>query len=287
MRGEMREIDGVQPVLFGGGPSFDTWRQSAQARNMALMQIDPQDEAIKFFVQDSTTNGVKLLAKYGVGSAVIPPAKKTSFSIAQELQFQDLSEDGWRIEPVDSVPMTYAEQVQRVGELSSENPQLASAIGLGHPVNAKETQQMFGIPGFYAPGENEEEAALELIDRLLQEAPVEDLDPMTGRPVLRASIRPKSFEHKNHALFAEIFRTWCNSQVGRREEQINQTGYQNVQLHGQEQDELAAAAMAPPPDAGGGKPPAPKGKKGNPPPGPTTPVEAGPGAPIPPVAGDQ
>jgi hypothetical protein len=102
----------------------------------------------------------------------------------------------------------------------------------------------------YAPGSFERDKTLERIQRLLQERAITEFDPMTGQPVKRSSIAVQPFEDKNHDLIAEIMRVWANSEAGRAAEQDNPEGYENVVLHGQEQE----AAMLPPPAPGNGGP---------------------------------
>jgi len=281
MREEMREIDGIQPVLFGAGSQqFPTWRQTAQARNSALMQLDPTFENMHRFATDCTWNGVKELQKYGVGTVSVAPRRRTAFSVSAELNLEEIDVEGMHIEPVAGMPSSYGEQIQRVEELVRENPALATTIGLQHPVNIPDIQQMFGVERLYAPGENEQDAALALIQELLQGQPVEDLDPATGKLVQKPSIEPKEFEHRNHALFAEIIRAWANSESGRREAAQNPKGYENVRLHGLAQDQ-ASMMMAQPQ---GEPPPMPAGGPGPPPPDSTIPpVETGSVGPVEPV----
>jgi hypothetical protein len=188
----------------------------------------------------------------GTGKLSAPADKPNSFNHKEAIDVSSIRMEGWHIEPIETMPFSFGEKVQVIGELAKENPNLAVAVGLNHPNNISEVQQMFGIDTLYAPGENEREAALARIQQLLQETASDDIDPMTGKPI-RVSSRPvRPFEDNNHALITEIFRTWCNSDSGRKAEQENPGGYENVTLHGQEQQQAGMAAMMPAP---GGPPP--------------------------------
>lgn len=275
-------IGGVQPVLAGGGDqTFTTWRASAQAKNMAMMQLTPVVLNTHDGIGEATMNGVRQLVKYGTGEEMIPPKKGIAFAQARVLRLEELSETGWHIERIENLPMSYGEKVQRVQELAEQNPPLSMTIGLHHPMNTKAVQEMLGVDDLYCPGSHEQEAAEALIEKLLLEQPGDDIDPMTGGPIRKSSQPVRPFEHKNHGAFAEIIRTWCNSSIGREMNLSNPLGYENVALHGQEQEQMAAAMMAPAPAAEGGPQPG-----GAPPAGgdsPLAPVQTASTGPIPPV----
>lgn len=279
---QREEINGVRGVLSGGGKTqHTTWRALAQAKNMALMQLAPVILNTHDGIAGATMNGVRQLEKFGTGEEVIPPPKGVAFSKARSLRLEEVTATGWHVELADAIPMSYGEKVQRVQELAQETPQVAQAIGLNHPMNAPEMQTMLGVEDLYCPGQNEREAAEALINDLLGEQPFDDIDPMTGAPLRKSSREPLPFEHKNHAAFAEILRTWCNSDIGRQMRVENPAGYENVQLHGLAQDQAAMAAMQPPlpegaPAAGPAAPP--NGEQS-----PLSPVETASTGPIPPV----
>jgi hypothetical protein len=70
------------------------------------------------------------------------------------------------------------------------------------------------------------------------------VDPMTGIPAVETSSVPiDPFLDTDHTTIAMIIREWCMSPAGQQAEQDPAQYFQNVKLHGQEQDAAAQAAM--------------------------------------------
>jgi hypothetical protein len=231
IRDTSRENGGISPVLFGGGPPTPTYREAAQRKNQALMQLQPPFDEMQMSVAGFTTNGIRELARYGSDTVTVPPETGGGLEESYVLNLAMLQEDGWHVEPEESVPMSFGEKVERIGQIAAENPGLAQSIGMTHPMNVESVHQMFGVEDFYQPGAHERAKVLKVIQRLLTEAPLQDMDPMTGQVIELPSIEPDEFTDKNHIFFVEIVRAWCNSPAGLRQEETNPEGYRNVKLY--------------------------------------------------------
>jgi hypothetical protein len=252
MRQYTREADNIQPALFGGGDPAPTWRQDQQQKAGALQGLQLPFESMQNFVSDILEDGIRLGARHGVGSVSVP---STGFGeVGESIDLADLEEEGWHIEAADTAPQSFNEKVTKLSGLSQEAPQLAQSIGLGHPINAGQTKAYFGVDDFYAPGEFLFNMVMNRIQKLLMEPPTPpQLDPMTGMPwvdpmtgipaVETSSVPIDPFLDTDHTTIAMIIREWCMSPAGQQAEQDPAQYFQNVKLHGQEQDAAAQAAM--------------------------------------------
>lgn len=282
LRNYSREIDGVQPAIYGGGTPANTFRAENQRKNQALMQLQPPFEEMQEAVRVATKNGVKELARYGSGRVKVP--SKDPMVPTRHLQLEALQEYGWDIEAEESVPVSIGEKQERIASLSQENPALAAAIGFSHPMNIAEIQRMFGVDGLYTPGAMQLKKALATIQILLQEQPIEDVDQMTGQPVQLPSQMPDPYEFKDAAFMSQVFHAWVLSDAGQQFSQQNPAGFQNVKLFGGQLDVMAAPPPLPMPGPDGSEPP-PQDGGGEAPPPPEAPPDGGalPPEPMPPA----
>jgi hypothetical protein len=251
MRQYTREADNIQPALFGGGDPAPTWRQDQQQKAGALQGLQLPFEGMQNFVSDILEDGVRLGARHGVGMVSVP---SSGFGeIGESIDLADLEEEGWHIEAVDTAPQSFTEKVTKLSGLSQEAPQLAQSIGLGHPINAAQTKAYFGVDDFYAPGEFLYQTVMNRIQKLLSEPTIPpQIDPNTGQPVLdqmgmpaveTSSIPIDPFLDTDHTTIATIIREWCMSPAGQQASEDPGQYFNNVKLHGQEQDAAAQAAM--------------------------------------------
>lgn len=252
MRQYTREADNIQPALFGGGDPAPTWRQDQQQKAGALQGLQLPFESMQNFVSDILEDGIRLGARHGVGQVSVP---SSGFGeIGEAIDMAELEEVGWHIEAADTAPQSYNEKVTKLSGLAQEAPQLAQAIGLGHPINAQQTKAYFGVEDFYAPGEFVFIMVMNRIQKLLAEPPVPPpVDPMTGAPQMdpttmqpmqeTCSMQPDPFLDQDHATISTIIREWCMSPAGQQAEADPSMYFQNVKLHGMAQDAAAQAAM--------------------------------------------
>jgi hypothetical protein len=261
MRNYTREADNIQPALFGGGDPAPTWRQDQQQKAGALQGLQLPFESMQNFISDILEDGVRLGARYGVGEVAVPA---NGFGeVGESIDMAELEESGWHIEAADTAPQSFNEKVTKLSGLAQEAPQLAASIGLGHPINAAQTKAYFGVEDFFAPGEYVFLNVMNRIQKLLLEPPTPaPVDQNTGAPMLdmmgqplpeTSSIPPDPFEDQDHATIANMIREWCMSPAGQKAKMDETKYFQNVKLHGMEQDQAAQAAMmamAPPAEPG-------------------------------------
>lgn len=259
LREYSREIDGVQPAIYGGGTPSTTFRGENQRKNQALMQLQPPFEEMQEAVKDATENGVKEWARYGVGR--IKVSSRDPMIPTRHLQLENLQEHGWSMEADESAPVSISEKQDRISGISQENPALAASLGFSHPMNTAEMQRMFGVDGLYTPGAMQLKKALATIQILLQEMPIEDIDPMTGMPMPMPSQMPDPYEFKDAMFMSQVFHAWVLSDCGQEFAQIKPEGFENVKLFGTQLDLMAVPPMpmgedgAPPPPPEGATPP--------------------------------
>jgi hypothetical protein len=249
-----REGDGIQPAIFGGGEPANTWRAESQRKNQALMQLQPPFQNINDAITESTENGVRELARNGTGKVTVPPKQNNGLENSYTLTLHELNSEGWHIEAAESAPISYAEKVDRIVSITTENPDLAAGLGFNHPMNADDMQDFFGVEGLYVPGSYARQKAMSTVKELLQAAPiVVGLDPMTGQPMEEPTILPDPLLDKPLEAYIELFRTWCNSPAGQA--QKDYPGFKNVYLHLAKLEEMLQMEMmmaaAPPEEEGG------------------------------------
>lgn len=248
-----REIDGVQPAIYGGGTPANTFRAENQRKNQALMQLQPPFEEMHEAVRQATKNGIIQLARFGSGS--IKVTSKDPMVPTRHLQLETLQEIGWDIEAEESTPVSLGEKQERVSAISQENPELAAVLGFSHPMNVAEMQRMFGVDNLYTPGVMQLKKAMATIATLLVEQPIEDIDPMTGQPVMIPSRMPDPYEFKDAAFMSQVFHAWVLSDSGQQFSTISPQGFENVKLFGQQLDIMAMPPAPPMPVEGGQEPP--------------------------------
>lgn len=269
-----REIDGMQPAVYGGGTPSTTFRGENQRKNQALMQLQPGFEELQSCVVVATKNGVKEMARYRSGEVKV--TSRDPMVPTRRLQLERLQVNGWDMEADESAPVSVAEKQERISGISQENPALATTLGFSHPMNTGNMQVVFGVDGFYTPGAAQQKKAMATIQILLQEQGIDDVDPMTGAPLRMPSQMPDPYEFKDAAFMAEVFRAWVLSDAGQEMATVNPSGFENVKLFGGQLDLMAVPPMPmePPPDGSAAPPPPPPNGAG---PGPM------PEAPLPPA----
>jgi len=271
MREFSREADGVQPAIYGGGTPANTFRAENQRKNQALMQLQPPFEEMQEAARVATKNGVKEYARFGVGRVKV--ASRNPMTPTRHLQLENLQEDGWDIEADESAPVTLSEKQDRVAALSQENPDMAAALGFSDPMNTEEMQRMFGVDGLYNPNVMKRKKALDTIQILLQEVPIDDFDMMTGQPTRIPSQMPDPFEFQDAMFMSIVFHAWVLSDAGQEFAIQNQQGFENVKLFGGQLDLMANPPMPMgPPQEDGPQAPKDAGAQAPPPEPPASPM---------------
>lgn len=268
-----REISNVTEALFGGGDPSQTYRGEKQRRDQSMMAFAPFFDETQSFWEATYTNGVKQLLRYGTGTVKVPGEDGTG---SQLIDLAAISEGGWHVEAEEGMPMSHAEEVDRLLFLLNENnPEIVAKLGVLDPSNAIYLHKYLGLRGFKAPEELARNKAQNDIQRLLAEQPITDVDPLTGETVEKPSIPVDEYED-DPVIFDAIYTDWCLASQGDRD--TNPAGYANVRARGKEYRRMAIERQMPPPMPGDGPPP----DGGPPPPGGPPP---GPPGPPPPMEG--
>ena len=283
-RAMSREIGQVNEALSGGGAPSNTFRGEKMRRDQSMMAFAPWFDETQRFWERVYTNGIRQWAKYGVGSVKVPnESGKGAIWVDPSM----IEQVGWYMEAEEGLPMSHAEEVDRFLFLLNENnPQVVEALGLLSPTNSGQVYKTLGLRGFKSPDDLSRHKAQIDIQKLLMEAPVPELNPMTGQQIMRPSIPGDRLVDKPAALFASIYRDWC---LASQETDLvrNPDGYANVRARLEEYEQWDQELMAQQAAAeGGGPPPGPPPPEG--PPGgeigagpPPPPAEAGQPAPLP------
>lgn len=253
-RAQMQEADNIQPAIFGGGPADTTWRATNSRKNQALMGIAPVFVACDEFAADLTRNGLRELGKWKVD----PQADPNSGS----LTYEALLLDGYHVEAFENAPQTRAEKVDRMADISKENPQLAQALGMYDPLTSPQLKEFFGVPEFSSRNTIDADYAHTVIRLLGQADPVQqpgppgpigpDGQPAPSQMIEAPSVQPDPFVDANAAFLADVVRQYLQEQGLQLKQADQRNGtrrYDNVKLYGQ-----ALQALIPPPPQAQGPP---------------------------------
>lgn len=112
----------------------------------------------------------------------------------------------------------------------SGNPDLLGQLGLLHPDNARQMQDVLGLGSWVLPANKQREVVEGVIDRLLQSGPIESVDPMTGQPTLLPS-EPFDDVLMDPQATVSIAREWALSEDGSRMRNENPDGFENVRVY--------------------------------------------------------
>ncbi len=250
-----REFDGALEAVFGGGEPAPTWRQDQQRKNQALGQFYMAYDEMRQFWEQNHRLAHKLLAKYGVGQISVPTDDPFRFG-PRVVDFTKLRPELIRVESDEKMPETRAEEEDRLTDQFAFPPQVQDAIGLFHPVNTPRLVGLTSMRGMTSVLEHLTVKCLKLIQRLLQEQPIQQFDPQSGapmtdpqsgQPVEQPSVTPDPFDFKNAAFAVEIFRAFINSPAGSDYEEQSADGFRNVRLFGNALDQMANPPAQPEP----------------------------------------
>lgn len=246
---ESRENIGVVPAIFGGDEGSQTAREAEIKKNAALQQLGVPWLMMRKFHAQARTNGVKQLARYGAG--MMRSVKEGSQGYESlMLDVAELSEDGWHFEAEEAIPMTWGQMRDLLMFMLEKPPNVLEAFGFMHPWNVAKNQSLLGMTGYFTPGLDDRDKALDLIGKLLQAKPIQKPQP-DGSTDFQPSIPIDVFED-DHNLSMLLTKAWCQTPAGRRARESNPDGYANVVAWGH----AHANALQPPPPPPPAPPPA-------------------------------
>ncbi len=256
-----REISGALPSIFGGaGGPAKTAHQAELDRNQALMQWSLIWAEMRSFWAKVTENGIRLTAKYGAAHGSEEEGEGSQLATLAEL------EDGaFHCETEEQMPIPWNQRRDFFMSLLDKGPPVWQMLGVQHPNNLPQIQQVLGMDGWVLPNLDNRDKVYKVIGQLLLGSVVHD--PATGK--VEPSVPIDIFED-DHALSAQIVKEWAQSDTGRTAQDTKPDGYANVIAWGMAHMDLTMPD-APPADAGApseqggptgaptGHPPAPKG----------------------------
>jgi hypothetical protein len=251
-----REISGALPSVFGGaGGPQKTAHQAELDRNQALMQWSLVWSEMRSFWAKSIENGIRLFAKYGAAHGAADEGEGSQLASLAELETGE-----FHCETEEQMPIPWNQRRDFFMSLLDKGPAVWGMLGLQHPNNLPQIQQVLGMDGWVLPNLDNRDKVYKVIGELLQSSPIHD--PATGK--VDPSVPIDIFED-DHALSAQIVKEWCQSDPGRIAKDTKPDGYSNVVAWGMAHLDLT---MPPPPDAGApGIPATPAPADGPPAPG--------------------
>lgn len=268
VRESTREFSGATRELAGIAGPTNTAEEARIRQNAALRQISiPYNNTRSFWVE-TTTKGVRLLSRLGIGS--IKTKAKESFLgyEGRSLDLESLPASGCHFEADEGLPSNHAEERDHIRDMAKNAPELVQYLGWTHPFNTSKINSSVGIKGLFNPTEQAKRKVRTIIRDLLLEPPVPaqpQTDPMTGAPVPpgppQPTLQPDPFD--DHALMAQLIAGWCITGAGMKEQRENPDGFSNVVARWNA-EQMAATPPPPPPGAPGGE----NGPSSGPPPGP-------------------
>ena len=250
----VQQHTGILPPIWGGGTKQETAEGMRTQLNQAMMQLGVPGEYAMQGWATVLTKAVKLIAKYAPKNFVVavPNGKTTT---GEMLDVEALKAGKWHFEVDPSVPMSWAEKRDMLNGIIQENPAVATALGLDQPLNVEVVRDYLipNTPELQIPGDDAYQYALEVIEQLLQQEPVETVG-LNG-PELMPSIPPQDFVEDPMAM-ADNARMWLISESGRKAQKDNPAGWRNVVAWGMAQ---MAKAQPPVPLGPDGQPLPPEG----------------------------
>jgi hypothetical protein len=256
VRGILREIVGLMPVVFGAeaGGGQMTAEEARRRLNQALLVLSTTWNEMRMGWALAFRNAVRQLAKFSLGRLVSTNGHPDSVTVKEVDRIKDLLKGGWYFECDQAIPMGWTQLRDFVSSLFQENPALAELMGASDPDNLSQVNQGIGIPGWKIPGMVRKKYMSGIIERLLKEQAV---------PMPDGSLSPSiPFDPLQHPpeMVVPLIQNWIMEEGL---EQEGNPGYLNVLAFGRAAQQFMQMQMqmqAPPPPKGSGSsspPPAP------------------------------
>lgn len=239
-------VVGAQPSIFGGQlEGSKTASEYSMSRAQALQRLQTPWKMLVVFWKTIFGKVIPMYIKEVIDDERTVEKDNQGNFINIFIRKAELAGKLGRIEleGTENLPMTWLQQKDALMQImQAGNPALMEA--LMSPENLPLLKKAVGIPEFTVPGEEEREAEFEEIQQLINSEPLVmpgtlDEEEMValeeaGQPSQQQeefpSVEPDP-DIDNHALRAEIDRTWLISSAGRLAKLENPAGYRNVLLH--------------------------------------------------------
>lgn len=172
----MQHICGVLEQLFGEMPPNLTLGQARMMLNQGLMQLGTVGDNATNFYEQTFTNAVNLYCEV----ARVNPSFK-----GEQIDLELIKQSSWTIKGGTVMPRTFAERQTELVTMLTQQPMLADALKVTHPVNFPQLTALLDLPDLKNPDLDAMEAIKEIIDQLWAGEPIQppqELD-MVGQPV--------------------------------------------------------------------------------------------------------
>lgn len=262
---KIREVSGIIPPIFGGGPAENTLGATNIKKNQALMKLNVVWNEICSFWSATYDNGAWWAAKCTGGNLYDSPSQAGDATLQQITGLEALQQGGIWYQCDESMPQTIGERRNWLQQMLTEaqtNPLAVQIFGLDSPANLARAQEMVGSSDWKVNGLAEYNKLYEIMNELAQTPmPPPQMDPMTGMqgpPMPAVAPDPLLFDPP---FALKVVRDWLLSDHARDVEQMNPEGFQHVMAYGQAWMAMMQPPLgppmdggAPPPDGGGGPP---------------------------------
>lgn len=163
-----REIVGISPNMWGMG-NYSTAKEATLAAEQALQVFHPIFEKIAQGLADAKYNAALLLAEFSGGYLPMLDGRTRPLELPD---IQILLDGGWKYDFDPTLAVSTAARRDTLRELMN-NQGVSGYLGLQHPFNVRNANEMLGLNGMYVPGEDELKFVQSLMDKVLNGEPVE------------------------------------------------------------------------------------------------------------------
>jgi len=231
IKNTMESFYGLFPQVYGQMPNNLTLGQARMMLNQGLMQLGTPGKLATHFWESTFTNAVKMY----VDVVKVNPTFK-----GQSIDLELVKNSCWHIKGTVGVPSSFAERKENLQDMVTQNPQLAQALQVMDPINARVVLSYLDMPELQNSTLDQIEAISEVIDQLWGQEPIFGPPGPDGQPQMQPSIEFDGvvFDPQVAAALARKSLVEANGQ-----QRSGTPGYMNVRCF----LEAANAAMPPQP----------------------------------------
>lgn len=222
---------GAFPALFGGEmDSQKTASGYAMARDQALGRLGLVWRRMRQFHAELMLLAVDCFRRNRTEDVEIPVLGAAAEVEARWIRLADLKGNILAYPEADEqFPALWTQKRAVLLQLMTMNdPMIQRTLAL--PENLGLVRRLLGLTELEIPGEAARTKQMREIAQLLEAAPIERLDPTTGRRELIPTVLPDSFAD-DHAVELETCRQWMTSDAGQAARVRNPAGWLNVRAH--------------------------------------------------------
>lgn len=186
LKHDMELLVGTPPQVFGAGtqPGVETASGQEQQLNTGMMKLNIHWNSIRQEHAEAAENAVKCAGQNMTEDWFKVVTDETE-EFRNEYVHLDQMKGSVHAEPEadQGFPMTYAE-IKGWFEQLMQGPTEILDFLIQEPENLDTMLRYVGVPGLAAPGAAMRSKSLRIIDMLVNGAPMQQQDPMTGQPVM-------------------------------------------------------------------------------------------------------